>query len=193
MTELSITLVRHGKPTVSLSEWIAGRSLPSFIDRYNQAGISGNSNPPEATILAVQGATLAFTSDYRRTIETAEQLKLVDPIPDPQFREVNCWINYPSSLPIPVWVWLLLTRVLWPLNLIAAPETYEQAQQRAAQAAQLLSAKAKIYQHLVLVGHGGFNTLISRELRKMGWQGLKQPQLSHWAASTYHCSLEHCP
>ena len=192
MTELNITLIRHGQPTVSLAEWIPGQSLQAFIHRYNQAGISDISTPLEYAILAVQDTRKVFTSDYRRTIESAQRLHLRDLLSDAQFREVDCWVNYPWPFPMPVWVWLLLTRVLWPLNLIAAAETFQQAQSRAAQAALFLVDYAKIHQHIVLVGHGGFNTLISRELRALGWQGLKQPRLAHWSATSYRCPRESC-
>lgn len=180
-----ITLVRHGKPTVSLAEWISGRSLCDFIERYNQAGIDTASHPPQASQTAIQDADIVFTSDYRRTLDSAKLLKLTVDHSHPKFREVDCWVNFGWPVPTPAWIWLLLTRFLWPLNWIHPPESYAQAQQRAAQAALTLIEAAQVSNHVVLVGHGGMNTLISRELRALGWAGEKQPKLSHWAATTY--------
>ncbi len=180
-----ITLVRHGPPTVSLTEWVAGRSLCDFIDRYNQAGIAVRSEPPPASLSAIASADVVLTSDYRRTIESAKRLGLSIQSSSPGFREVDCWRNFPWPLPKPSWVWLLLTRFLWPLGLIQAPESYDQAKSRAQRCAKTLMVEVQHHLHIVLVGHGGMNTLIARELMNLGWEGPKQPQLSHWAATTY--------
>lgn len=182
---MKITLVRHGCPTVSLGEWEQGRSLRAFIDRYNQAGIAPHSKPSKASLNAIQNADCVITSDYLRTLESAKILGLVIQKSMILFREVDCWVDFPMRFPLPIWCWLLLTRVLWPLNLIRAPETYIQAQMRAKQGAMALMELAQIHGHVLLVGHGGMNTLIARELINLGWQGTKHPNLFHWGATPY--------
>lgn len=182
---MRITLVRHGRPTVSLAEWVQGRSLGAFIDRYNQAGITDRSQPSPDCLEKIQNADYVITSDYIRTLESAKILELVVLDSQPLFREVDCWIDFPVPFPLAAWCWLLIARVAWPLNWITAPETYAQAQSRAKQGAIALIELTQTHPHVVLVGHGGMNTLISRELRLLGWQGAKQPKLSHWGATTY--------
>ena len=97
-----ITLVRHGRPTVSLREWVSGRSLMSFIDRYNAAGIASDSFPPAETQEAIANLNWVITSDYVRTQDSAIRLNLSVDYSDAQYREVNCWINFPMPLPLPV-------------------------------------------------------------------------------------------
>ena len=55
---------------------------------------------------------------------------------------------------------------------------------RAQDCAQELAQKARDG-HIVLVGHGGMNTLIARALIAMGWDGPEQPKLKHWGATSY--------
>ena len=182
-----ITLIRHGRPTVSLTERVAGTQLRAVIVRYDQAGIAADTWPQAEAIAQVQNAQTVFTSDLVRTLESAQKLGCSTPQPpDSAFREVDCWWDFPISWPIPAWCWIVPIRLLWPWTKMAVAETPAIAQARAARAAQ------KLFQHtdagpVVLVGHGGINTLIAQELKKLGWQGPLQPSLKHWGASTYRC------
>ena len=165
-------------------EWVCGRSLIAFIDRYNAAGIAKDSIPVLATQKASATAASVLTSEYISTQESAIRLNLSIQSSESKYREVNCWIDFPVPFPLPAWVWVILTRILWPMNRLAAPESFREAQLRAKNCDQSLAQVAQ-GRHVVLVGHGGMNTLIARELVAMKWEGAKQPRLNHWGATSY--------
>ncbi len=181
----TITLIRHGRPTVSLKTWVPGNRLRQFVDRYNQAEIAPDSFPKDRAIARIQESRWVFTSDLPRTIGSAQKLGCSQPHPpDSDFREVDCWWDMPVPWCLPAWSWIVLIRLIWPFNLITVPETPAIAQNRAARAAQKLIYHSQSGP-VVLVGHGGMNTLIARELKRLGWQGANQPSLRHWGESTY--------
>jgi broad specificity phosphatase PhoE len=182
---MEITLIRHGRPTVSLGEWIQGEQLRNFVFRYDQAGLCATSHPSVQAKHRVQNAQVIFTSDFRRTIESAGRLGAIGSFQvDPLFREVDCWWNVSSSLQLPSLFWIAYVRLRWPYRHHSAPESLRVAQLRAERAAQQLIAHSH-RGSVVLVGHGGMNTLIAQELRRLGWQGPKQPSLVHWGYAVY--------
>jgi broad specificity phosphatase PhoE len=190
-TVREITLIRHGRPTVSLGEWIEGEQLRNFVLRYDQAGLCETSHPSAQAKHRVQTAQVILTSDFRRTIESAERLGAKDLFQvDPLFREVDCWWNVASSLQLPSLCWIAYVRLCWPYRHHGAPEPPKVAQGRAADAAQRLITQTD-RGNVVLVGHGGMNTLIAQALRRLGWSGPKQPSLAHWGYTVYRQS-SHC-
>ncbi|MEM8779396.1 MAG: histidine phosphatase family protein, partial [Cyanobacteria bacterium P01_G01_bin.49] len=60
---MTISLIRHGKPTVSLQEKVKGNQFLNFVERYDAAGIAPDSIPPENIVTIVQKANVIFTSN----------------------------------------------------------------------------------------------------------------------------------
>ncbi|MGB6297745.1 MAG: hypothetical protein WBF90_16400 [Rivularia sp. (in: cyanobacteria)] len=88
---MSIYLIRHGKPTVSIKEKVRGNQFLDFMKRYDAAGIASESIPPEDLIAVVQKAKVIFTSNLNRTIDSARILQpQIQPISNSIFREINC-------------------------------------------------------------------------------------------------------
>jgi hypothetical protein len=56
---------------------------------------------------------------------------------------------------------------------------------RAEEASKFLVNCTKEHHHVVLVGHGFFNMLIGKELKRMGWNGKKKSSSRHWNSTTY--------
>lgn len=182
----TISLIRHGKPTLSLGQAIRGTQVKQFFAGYDAAGIRADSVPAPATIACFRQAQTVYTSDLRRAVQSAQKLAPNKTIrQNPLFREIDCWSNFPIPLKLSALSWLVLTRYAWPLGYGTPAETLAIAKKRAQQAAQLLTQAAEEAGPVALVAHGGINTLIARELRRMDWQGPRQPQLSHWGCSTY--------
>jgi broad specificity phosphatase PhoE len=152
--------------------------LRAAIAGYDASGI-------DHTSLAAAGGQLAtrvpfdrpvilVTSDLRRAVESAAAFfpHLTVSATDALYREAGLPCRLPllgdrirlrfSSL-------VVAMRVLWLLGHCADVERYDQARQRAADAAERLVELALPGNCVILVGHGFLNRLIGRALRERGW------------------------
>ena len=59
------------------------------------------------------------------------------------------------------------------------------AKARAKQANRTLIELAETHQKVLVVGHGLFNHLLAKELRKSGWQGPRSLGKKHWEFGSY--------
>ena len=64
---------------------------------------------------------------------------------------------------------VVTARVLWMLGIHQQAESYAMAAARARRAAEALASRAMEHDCVILVGHGFFNRLIARELKRAGW------------------------
>ena len=178
--------MRHGKPTVSLQEKISGNQFRSFVERYNAAKITSNSKPSGYTLNLIQDAKFIFTSDLARTIDSARILDHhIQPISKTIFRELNCWLHFPTDIKLSAFTWVIISRILWEIGYHQDCESPKQARQRAKKATELLIEQHQCTGSVLLIAHGGINILIATHLRKMGWRGPRNPDGSHWGITTY--------
>jgi broad specificity phosphatase PhoE len=82
-------------------------------------------------------------------------------------------------------IWAVILRCLWFSGYSSGCESLKEAKIRAEEASKVLDTCAKDHTNVVLVGHGFFNKLIGKELKKMGWIGKKKTSSKHWNATTY--------
>lgn len=182
----SITLIRHGPPTVSLKTRIRGNEFRTFLERYEAARIKRHALPPAAVKQVMQRADLVFASHRPRALHTAELLEAPrPPIIDPDFREIDFLVDFPGCLRLPALTWATLAVLLWRLGCRLGGEPLPQARRRARKMANKLIDHAQTSGAVVLVAHGGINRLIAKELKKDGWQGPRRPQSRHWGCTTY--------
>ncbi len=140
---MTIYLIRHGKPTVSLQEKLNGNQFLEFLKRYDAAGIASDSVPPENLITVIQKANVIFTSNLNRTIDSARILQpQIQPISNSIFREINCWRNFSTTIKLSALGWVIISRLLWELRISPIAESPVATRQRAKQAAKLLSCYA---------------------------------------------------
>lgn len=183
---MTISLIRHGKPTVSLQEKVKGNQFLNFIKRYDAAGIAKDSIPPENIVAIVQKANVVFTSNLNRTIDSATILQpQVKPINNAIFREINRWRDFSTKIELSALGWVILCRILLKLNVFPVAESTNAVKQRAKQAAELLIQNHQLYGSIVLVAHGGINTFIAKELMLLGWQGSRNIDNQHWGCTKY--------
>ncbi|MFB3164549.1 hypothetical protein ABLO26_24620 [Neobacillus sp. 179-J 1A1 HS] len=67
----------------------------------------------------------------------------------------------------------VILRCLWFIGYSSGCESLKDAKIRAEEASKFLVNCAMEHHHVVLVGHGFFNMLIGKELKRMGWNGKK--------------------
>ena len=188
-----ISFIRHGK-----SQWIENNRLTckefiKWTEQYNCTGVyKGDFYPPE-TIKALTSSGAVFTSNLKRSLESAKSLNPnVNYISSSLFREVELpqlKINF-LRIKLKPTTWVVLLRCLWLLGYSRGCESLNEARIRANKASKCLIDYAMVYESVVLVGHGFFNLLIAKELRKTGWTGKKKPSTKHWHVTNYFYSHE---
>ena len=182
----SVTLIRHGPPTVSLSRSIRGRDFRRFMERYEEASISLRKPPPQAVKTVMGQAHLVFASHRPRALHTAELLETpMEPIVDPRFREIEFPVDFPAPFKLSAFTWTVIAVLLWRIGYSPRRESIWLARRRARTMAELLVSKAEVSGPVVLVAHGGINRLLAKELRRQGLQGPRLPHSLHWGCTTY--------
>lgn len=167
---LQIILIRHGEPALKKHGWMKRPSAEAFIRAYDDAGVYPFEQSP--LLLRDTDPDTVLTSSLRRAQHTArlafgEEVRYRS---DSIFREFERKILAFPSLRMPLRFWLLSSRVLWLLGTNdQGVESFREAKERTARAAQKLETRAKRHKKAVLVAHGFLNRYLRKALQKRGW------------------------
>lgn len=175
---MRIILLRHGAPLVDAPRWQSAAAFRDWLTRYEQAVVA--EVPPTGVCELAAGCNHALCSDLPRSLTSAACLSVSASI-DPLWRE--CPLPPPSrSLPpLPTKLWLLGLRLAWLAGYSAGGESFVQARLRARQGAEQLIGLASEHGAVLLVGHGLFNRLLLRELRRRGWALARRSGRAYWS------------
>ncbi|MBI3899255.1 MAG: histidine phosphatase family protein [Gammaproteobacteria bacterium] len=179
---MTIMLMRHGKPNLSLDVWIAPVQMAQWIEHYDRSEVEIGQIPNKSTEL-MKSATIVVSSTARRALSSARALDKVPAVVDALFSEAElpfALVRYPWLPPL---VWAAIFRMLWFFGYSRGAESIRATRRRAKAAADkliALSAQGSV----LLVGHGIMNHLIAKELNAMGWRG-GRPQSKYWSVSVY--------
>jgi broad specificity phosphatase PhoE len=186
MDSLRIVLIRHGRPAIEASPRTSHRGFRHYIDAYEAAGLDPASAPPgELQDLAAELDSV-FTSDRPRAHDSARVLApKAELIADPLFIEAPLASPRIPLLRMRVPKWAVVARILWHAGFHPEIENYRRAKRRAASAADILIARARVDGVAVLVAHGYFNLMIGRELRRRGFEQSGSHRVRYWNAVTY--------
>jgi len=183
---MRILLVRHGQPVGISTAPIAGRAIGAWIRGYDAVGITLDLAPPLQVCELAAAATCFVASDLRRARESAARLAGTRPvILDADLREAGLPDSLGTSLKLSPGVWIVVARLAWILNWCDASETIAAARARAARSADRLAALAAEGGCVVAVGHGIFNRLLARELRRRGWRGPRTLPRAYWGIAAF--------
>ncbi|WP_186578786.1 histidine phosphatase family protein [Aquibacillus kalidii] len=187
---MEISLIRHGRSKHKTGKAILLSELVNWNENYDESGILMEDSYPKKTLETVKHSRLVLTSDLKRAKESARIL-----IHNPEKSIISLSLFREAELPkittklftiaLSPKIWALVLRILWIFGVSNKCESYKEAKKRADEACDVLQRHAKIYTSVTLVGHGFFNSLIARKLRKKGWLGKKRPDSRHWGCSTY--------
>jgi len=185
-----IILIRHGQPAIPSSPRTSHHGFRDYIDAYEQAGLDPGSAPPEELRDLLKELTVLFTSGKPRAHESARALAPnAELIADPLFAEAPLASPRIPLLKMSVPKWAVVARILWHAGYHPAIENYRKSKHRAAQAADILIARAKEGGATALVAHGYFNFLIGRELRSRGFVRSGSHRVHYWNAVIYEKTL----
>jgi len=184
---VKIVLVRHGPPAAGpRGTWpaISGREIGAFVRKYNLLGTAATAPPPQVSALAASCSCI-MSSNLPRAIESAQLIARSQPIQiDAELREAALPETIGLSIRLPVAAWTTVARIVWWLNWASADESRSEARARASRVADRLSVAAHIHEGVLAVGHGIFNRLIARELKRRGWRARTILARSYWECAT---------
>ena len=181
-----IILIRHGQPAIALRPRTGHHGFRDYIDAYEAAGLEPGNLPPRELADLVREVTEIFTSGRPRSDQSARALAPhAELIADPLFAEAPLASPRIPLLQMRVPKWAVMARILWHVGYHPGIENYRKAKHRAAQAADILIAKARRESPTALVAHGYFNAMIGRELRQRGFVRTGSHRVRYWNAVIY--------
>jgi broad specificity phosphatase PhoE len=181
-----IILIRHGQPAIALRPRAGHREFSTYIEDYEAARLDPTSLPPRAITDLVRALGHVFTSGKPRAHESARLLApQAELIIDPLFVEAPLASPRIPFLRMTVVKWAVVARLLWHAGLARGIEDYPSARDRAAKAADILTARVMDGGTVALVAHGYFNAMIGRQLRRRGWSRGGSHQVRYWNAVIY--------
>ena len=169
---LQIALARHGKPAFDDRTPVAGSAFAAWVRGYDEAPIDVTVPPPASLRAQASAMGCVATSTLRRASESAALL-----VPGRTFVRESLFVEagLPASIRLSLALaprdWTFLSRVAWFCGWSHGAESLREARRRAYRAAERLVELACKHGSVMLVGHGVMNTLISRALRRRGWDG----------------------
>jgi broad specificity phosphatase PhoE len=181
-----IILIRHGQPDIPVSPRASHHEFRSYMDAYEEAGLDPESAPPEELQDLVGELSAVYTSGRRRSQDSARVLAPnAELIADPLFVEAPLASPRIPLLKMKVPKWAVVARILWHAGYHPEIENYRRAKHRAAQAADILIARANRDGVTALVAHGYFNLIIGRELRHRSFRKSGSHRARFWNSVIY--------
>lgn len=184
-----IHLVRHGTPDLSRGKWLTRQGFNEWWAEYGRVGLVGNQEPPPALAKVAEGVSSFVSSPVPRARETSRLLaREAEIIVDAGFVEAP--LPAPFILPflhITPPLWGTLARFIWWLGYSAGGETRFEAEIRAEAAAdRLIELAADGEGDVIICGHGWFNHMVIKQLKRRGWKRTGgEGGSGHWSHSSF--------
>ena len=189
-THGAITLARHGEPALSRDVKLDWQGYSDWWAAYELGGLKSGQTAPEILLRFAAEAGHIYCSTRRRAIETAEAV-----CGGRAFQALDLFIEAPLPPPhLPRFIrmtpkssaWGTVSRLSWRLfNHHEGGETYAEAKLRARKAADFLIDKASDGLDVLLLAHGYFNWMISKELKRRGYVSTLEQGFRYWSCRRY--------
>ncbi|WP_019243300.1 MULTISPECIES: histidine phosphatase family protein [Bacillus] len=183
----TISLIRHGVSVCDMSSRLTSKQYSKWVKKYDESGVLPFDTLLEGTQEAMSLSQVVLTSNLKRSIDSAFYLKkdyefqthsLFHEVGIPTASNIFFLYMKPNS-------WNIFLRILWLLGYSKDVESYRLAKKRAKLAADYLIGFSHKYNHVALVGHGFFNRMIAKQLKKEGWQSVDSYADGNWGCTTY--------
>jgi broad specificity phosphatase PhoE len=186
----AITLARHGEPALSRDVMLDWEGYRDWWAAYEIGGLKPGQTPPQLLLRYAAEAGHIYSSTRKRAIETADavcqgkayetlDLFVEAPLPPPRLPRFIRMTPKSSE-------WGTVARLTWRLfNHHQGEETYAEAGKRAHEAADFLIDKAREGLDVLLLAHGYFNWMISKELKKRGYVSTLEQGFKYWSCRRY--------
>jgi broad specificity phosphatase PhoE len=186
MPDVKIVLMRHGRPELRAELPIYAREFKGWVSRYDHAPLARDSTPTGEAISFARAASTVFCSSLLRSSMSAEMLnKNATLNADEGLVEAGIPYSEWGVIKLPPKYWAVLFRLFWFLGYSNHSESYSDAKSRAILAAAKLAHHSEVSGPVLYVGHGIFNRLVAKELKKLGWSGPGNISSNYWGCSVY--------
>lgn len=183
---MRILLIRHGQPHIALRPRTGHAGFANYIDDYEKAGLLPSDLPPAELRDLAQELEHVFTSGRPRSHQSAAALAPhAELTADPLFAEAPLAAPAIPLLQMRVPKWAVMSRLLWHAGFHPGIESARAAGARAAQAADILIARARKSGAAALVAHGYFNWMIGRQLAGRGFARKGSHRARYWNSVIY--------
>lgn len=182
--------MRHGKPVLHQSGWIAPAEMAYWIEHYNLSKVK-TEGAPIASLQLANFAACIVASTAQRAPSSVHALNHTVSITDSVFCEAQLPFELWRFPRLPPSVWVLFFRLLWLLGYSRGADSIRVTKIHAKSAAHKLIALTK-NGTVLLVGHGIMNRLIAKELNALGWAGPKKQESHFWGASVHELQTQYC-
>lgn len=183
--------MRHGKPLLPATGWLAPFEMVQWIEHYNRSKIEP-AGMPAASVKATRSASVIVSSTAPRALSTVHALGHEDFVADALFCEAQLPFALWRFPFLPAHVWAAFFRVLWLFGYSRGADSVHVTKARARRAARQLIALASTGP-VLLVGHGIMNRLIAKELLASGWVDRTGHESKYWSTSVYCLRTDPAP
>ena len=182
---MQIVLVRHAKVLIENQNSTSANEMNRWVEEYNHAPID-STLPKNEVVSLIQNSNYKIVSSLYRTeaslsllkIEAHEKNSLFDEIDLPQTK--GTWLKLKPKM------WLMTLRIVMLIGFGKKEKVLKEAKQRAKEASLYLQKSAKEHDSVTLLGHGGFNYLLDKELKKLGFRCVEKNNSSkNWGYRVY--------
>lgn len=180
---MEITLMRHGKPILPESSWLAPFEMDRWIAHYNRSEVEP-AGMPATSMKAASSVSLIVSSTAPRALSSVHALGHEDFVADALFCEAQLPFALWRFPYLPAHVWIAFFRLLWFFGYSRGADSVHVTKARAKLAARQLISLARTGP-VLLVGHGIMNRLIANELLALGWVNRTRHESKYWSTSVY--------
>jgi len=164
---MKIGLVRHFKVNLhSRQGWITGEQFNDWMDQYNKADIRQARFENYGHVW-----DKCQCSNLSRAVNTAQTIYAQDIEFTSQLREVEFSAVKRNGIRLPVNLWLAWAHFAWLMGHHSQPEQKQSVIRRANEFIDTLEDGQNEPASVLIVSHGGFMRLLSRELRHRKYKG----------------------
>ncbi len=182
---MQIILVRHAKVSIDSSIKLKASQMRGWVERYDSSPIE--TSPPAPEVIAkINNADLVLSSSLTRTKDSLAAIGVFPKEANSLFDEAEIPRATGSLFRFRPKTWLVILRLMMLAGIGKKSQSLKASKGRAKEAAKYLVALSKKYDSIALMGHGGMNWLIGRELQKLGWKLEEQyGGNSNWSYRVY--------
>jgi len=175
-----IILIRHAKVEIPRHIPLYAKEIGMFVERYKYAEID-KEKPSLRVNKMLNDSDKIFCSELRRSVDSLALLGKRADVEDRVFNEVE--MPYPRFKWFKLYpdIWLILFRALWFLGYSTHSEPFKEAKVRAEKATKKLIDASTSNMTISLLGHGGMNRLIGKELVEQGWRKKSGLGIRNWS------------
>ncbi len=169
-----IYLLRHAEVSIEQPVWGKAEKVREYKKQYNLAPVK-QEIPGELRAIAdsLSAISKIYTSNLPRSKQTARLLFGDSAIieTDSRLNEIEYPVLNNKLVKIPVKFWLSLSRGLWMLNLNnKETNSLKDEKDKISKLARELTLTSEKEENVFIVGHGFFNRMMLKELKKTGWR-----------------------